>query len=252
MVKFVEESVEILDKIDGMEILKKIERAGRTCYKSEDLITNDSCMKFAEMILTRNHLSVIEHVSITVKFITGRGMTHELVRHRLASYSQESTRYCNYGKNKFGGEVTVIDQRNLIASTMLPKEHEKDGVKLVQVVDEFGEMSIKNFNDILEHASIGCEACEKVLHACSEWTESVEFSETKYLSMLKDGTRPEIARGVLPTDLKTEIVTTMNLREWRYVLGLRTAAVAHPNIRRLMKILHAQFKQKIPVLFDKV
>jgi thymidylate synthase (FAD) len=217
MVRYVEESVEILDKIDGMEILKKIERAGRTCYKSEDLITDDSCIKFAEMILGRNHLSVIEHVSVTVKFITCRGMTHELVRHRIASYSQESTRYCNYGKEKFGKEITVIDQ-------------------------------IKMFQEILHVKSIDLQFNEM----CAAWKRAIEQSEREYFTMIENGAHPELARGVLPNDLKTEIVTTMNLREWRYVLGLRTSPAAHPNIRELMKKLHEQFKQKIPILFDKL
>lgn len=73
-----------------------IEEAGRTCYKSEDRITEDSCVEFCKKIIKRGHLSVIEHVSMTVKFVVDRGVSHEIVRHRLASYSQESTRYCNY------------------------------------------------------------------------------------------------------------------------------------------------------------
>lgn len=78
--------------------LQLIEIAGRTCYKSEGKITNDSSLKFAEMILKRGHDSVLEHAVATMRFICDRGVTHEIVRHRLASYSQESTRYCNYGK----------------------------------------------------------------------------------------------------------------------------------------------------------
>lgn len=90
-----------------------IELAGRTCYKSEDKITDDSADKFVAMINKRGHVSVIEHASATFRIITDRGITHEIVRHRLASYSQESTRYCNYGKEKFGQEIAVVTPAGL-------------------------------------------------------------------------------------------------------------------------------------------
>ena len=106
--KIVEPSFEILDPIDGTSILQKIEWAGRTCYKSEDRITADSARGFIKRILNSGHHSVIEHATITVKLICDRGVSHELVRHRLASYSQESTRYANYSKDRFGKEITVI------------------------------------------------------------------------------------------------------------------------------------------------
>lgn len=98
-----------MTQINGDEIIKHIERCGRTCYKSEDKITGESAIKFVKGILKSGHLSVIEHFNITVKFICDRGVTHEIVRHRLASYSQESTRYCNYSSDKFNGELTFIE-----------------------------------------------------------------------------------------------------------------------------------------------
>lgn len=88
--------------------LQLIEKAGRTCYKSEDRITEDSAEKFVTMIQSYEHESVLEHANATFRMITDRGVTHEIVRHRIASYSQESTRYCNYSKDKFGNEITVI------------------------------------------------------------------------------------------------------------------------------------------------
>jgi thymidylate synthase (FAD) len=106
--KIVEPSVEILTDINGDEILKHIERVGRVCYKSEDKITDNSAKKFVEMIIKNGHEAVIEHFNITVKFITDRGISHEIVRHRIASYAQESTRYVNYSKDKFGSEITVV------------------------------------------------------------------------------------------------------------------------------------------------
>jgi thymidylate synthase (FAD) len=93
---------------DMSDLLQRIELAGRTCYKSEDRITDQSARDFVKRIMSSGHLSVIEHIFLTIKFIIDRGVSHELVRHRLASYSQESTRYANYSKNKFGNEITVI------------------------------------------------------------------------------------------------------------------------------------------------
>lgn len=106
--KIVEPSYTILENIDGDRVLKNIEQIGRVCYKSEDKITDSSARKFVANILKNGHESVIEHEKITVKFICDRGVSHEIVRHRIASYSQESTRYCNYTNDKFGSELTFI------------------------------------------------------------------------------------------------------------------------------------------------
>jgi len=206
MVKYVPQSHEILTAIDGNEVLKRIEEAGRICYKSEDMIAADSHIRFAKMIVGREHFSVIEHVNVTVKFVTNRGVTHELVRHRTASYSQESTRYCNYAKGKFDGEIAVIDQRDLFADPA--------------------------------HYKL--------------WKDAMAEAERAYMDLIEHGVSPQVARGVLPTDLKTEIIVTANLREWRHILELRTSEAAHPNIRALMKGLLADFKQKIPVIFDDI
>ena len=106
--KIVKASVEILTPINGEEILKHLELCSRTCYKSEDQITSESAKKFVVDLIKRGHGAMIEHFNISVKFICDRGVTHEIVRHRIASYAQESTRYCNYSKDKFGNEITVI------------------------------------------------------------------------------------------------------------------------------------------------
>lgn len=105
--KIINASTEILTPITGDEI-RRIEYAGRTCYKSEDKITDDSAKKFVENLIKRGHEAMLEHSSLSVKFICDRGVSHELVRHRLASFAQESTRYCNCSKDKFGKELTFI------------------------------------------------------------------------------------------------------------------------------------------------
>ena len=109
--KIIEPSVEFVTPmsiIPGIVIMKRIEEIGRVCYKSEDKITEDSYKKFIGNIIKRGHESVLEHCSVTMKFICDRGVSHEIVRHRIGSYSQESTRYCNYSNDKFGNEITVI------------------------------------------------------------------------------------------------------------------------------------------------
>lgn len=106
--KIIEASVELAQDLNPAEIMKHIERAGRVCYKSESNISDTSAEKFIANIIKSGHESVLEHVSITFKIICDRGVTHEIVRHRLASYSQESSRYCDYSGNKFDGEVTFI------------------------------------------------------------------------------------------------------------------------------------------------
>src|SRR5690606_1047267 len=102
---------------DGLDVIKKLERCGRICYKSEDKITDESAYKFIKNIIKRGHESVLEHFSFSVKFICDRGVSHEIVRHRIASYSQESTRYCNYSKDQFNGEITVIEPCFLVPGT---------------------------------------------------------------------------------------------------------------------------------------
>ncbi|MBQ6461060.1 FAD-dependent thymidylate synthase [Candidatus Saccharibacteria bacterium] len=106
--KIINPDFEVLDEIDGVKMLQKIESAGRTCYKSESKITPDSAKKFVANIIRNGHESVIEHEKVSVRIICDRGVTHEIVRHRIASYSQESTRYCNYCNDKFGNELTFI------------------------------------------------------------------------------------------------------------------------------------------------
>lgn len=192
--------------IDGVSILQSIELAGRTCYKSEDKITANSAASFIERIIASGHHSVIEHINITVKFICDRGVTHELVRHRLASYSQESTRYANYSKDKFGKEITVIK----------PPFWSEDSSEY------------------------------------AEWRKAMEYAERSYMRLIGIGARPEQARSVLPNSLKTEIVMTCNIREWRHVLNLRCSKEAHPQIREIMLPLLSELHDKVPVVFDDI
>lgn len=107
--KIIKPSVELLNPPTYAELLCRIEAAGRTCYKSESRINYNSAEPFVRNIIKRGHEAVLEHGSLTIRFICDRGVSHEIVRHRLAAYCQESTRYCNYAKGDFGGEITVIE-----------------------------------------------------------------------------------------------------------------------------------------------
>ena len=204
--KIIESSVELVDDFDTVAIMKKIERAGRVCYKSEGSIKDDSAEKFIRGIIKRGHESVIEHASVSFKIICDRGITHELVRHRLASYSQESSRYCDYSAGKFGGELTFIKPC-------------------------FWREEDKNFQ---------------------LWKESMELAEKNYLALRANGARPEEARSILPNSLKTEIFVTMNLRELRHFLKLRTAKAAHPQMREVALKIYQILVEKLPAVFDDI
>ena len=214
----VKPSFEIMEVMGGdftkFEPLELIERAGRTCYKSEDKITKESNKKFVQSILKRGHESVIEHSAMTVKFICDRGVTHELVRHRLCAFSQESTRYCNYK----GGVTFVIPPWCYIQ-----EGNYELGAKL-----------------------IGEEPAE------DQWFAHMMLSEQAYINLLSKGWTPQQARSVLPNSLKTEIIVTANFREWRHIFRLRCSKAAHPQMREIMIPLLEKCKELIPVIFDDV
>lgn len=192
--------------------LELIELAGRTCYKSEDKITDGSAKKFTKMVIERGHHSVIEHVNVTVKFICDRGVSHEIVRHRLAAYSQESTRYCNYK-----GGVTFV----------IPPWVDIEEGKYTFVTTEQG---VSRFD--------------------WTWYRSILEAERNYQDLLSAKWSPQQARSVLPNSLKTEIVMTANVREWRHIFNLRCSKAAHPQMRELMIPLQAEMRKLIPVIFD--
>lgn len=209
----VKPEIEIMDMPEYLYILKKIEKAGRVCYKSEDKIDSNSAERFIGSIIKSGHESVIEHQSISVKVICDRGISHEIVRHRIASYSQESTRYCNYSKEKFQNQISIIDISTGFSYDM---NNQKDRNKY------------------------------KI------WHEAMEAAEKYYFQMLEAGASPQEARAILPTSLKTELVMTMNIREWRHFLKLRLGNGAHPQIKEISRLILMEFKQKLPVFFQDV
>ena len=214
--KIIKPSYEILTPISdgGIKELQHIEKIGRVCYKSEDRITDDgeSAKKFVKMLINNGHEAMIEHSSLSVKFVVDRGVSHELVRHRIASFAQESTRYCNYSKDKFGNEITVI----------LPC---------------FFDTGMGILSNSLVY---------------QEWKLACECAEERYFNLLKMGASPEEARTVLPNSLKTEITVTANYREWRNFFKLRTAEASHPQMREITIPLLKEIKTRIPIIVDDI
>ncbi|MCC8043877.1 MAG: FAD-dependent thymidylate synthase [Clostridiales bacterium] len=204
--KIIPAKVEFITPIDGNVVMKRLEECGRVCYKSEDKITEDSAEKFLRGVIRRGHESVLEHCFFTVRFTVDRGISHELVRHRIASFSQESTRYCNYSKDGFGNEITVIKPCFLQEDTL----------------------------------------------GYAIWESTCEHTEKSYFDMLGCGCTPQEARSVLPNSLKTEVVMTCNIREWRHFLLLRCSKTAHSQMREVATQLLEMVMKEMPVLFEDI
>lgn len=242
--KIIDQRHEIISLPDN--ILHTIEAAARTCYKSEDKIgctysgssesikrscaghkleKNGVCkdtdceyhssQKIVKMLINRHHDAMLEFGEIIVRFVTNRGVTHELVRHRIGvSYAQKSTRYIRYdGNMEFIRPVWLC--------------HELCG-------DWEGDFP-KNLS---ESEYIFFNSCVS--------------AEINYSQLLKQNWRPEMAREVLPNSLETEIMVKTNIREWRHILNLRCSKKAHPQIRALMLPLLAELKERVPVVFDDI
>lgn len=204
--KIIEPSVELVNPVSEKTAMLHLEMCGRVCYKSEDKTDDDSAKTFLRNIVKRGHEAVLEHINVTAKFICDRGVSHELVRHRLASYCQESTRYCNYSNEKFGRAITVIEPSYL---------HGNPDAYMV-------------------------------------WQGACNLAECAYFTLLDLGHTPQEARAVLPNSLKTEVMMTANIREWRHFLKLRCATAAHPQMREVaIKALDALYEQ-YPVLFEDI
>ncbi len=212
--KLVKPSANIIMSTKDMETF--IERAGRVCYKSEGKITDSSFRGFIAGRVAQGHESIIEHGNATVRFIVDRGVSHELVRHRLASFSQESTRYCDYNKGVV--EFVIPPWTNILS----------------------GEYDVP---DDLERTAINPS------HEEQYWFDSMLNAERSYKVLRQHGWTPQQARSVLPNSLKTEVIMTANMREWRHVFKMRTSMAAHEQMREVMDKLLGDMKRAWPSLF---
>jgi thymidylate synthase (FAD) len=215
--RIVKPQSQILQMPNYSDSLRLVEFAGRTCYKSIAGEKDEDAETFIRGIIKKGHLSVIEHAGASVHFIMDRGITHEIVRHRLCSFSQESTRYCNYSKKKFDKEITVIESL---------------------------------FHTIQSNDS--AEVIRAKKRRRKSWVKGMEAAESYYFEQLELGASAQEARGLLPVDLKAEIVVTCNFRQWREVFTQRISKFAHPKMRQLMCPLLEEFKDMQPVFFEGV
>lgn len=271
--KFIDPSFDILTDISsgGIKELKHIERCGRISYRSEDKITEDgeSAKKFVTMLIKNGHESVLEHGSLTVEFTVDRAIANELVRHRLASFTQESTRYNNYSKDKFGGDVTYILPLYLKRGSILFRNLEED----LKADEEFQKLlndpESKWSPTVFDYINFkygGCGGMNKnswddickfynymslADYSSMSYRASVGRLEEKTLTYNVEST-PEEARWMLPLGLATKIVVTANYREWRHIFKLRCEKHAHPEMRRIMCALWLVLDTKIPVIFEDI
>ena len=201
----------IFEKGDNEKnMLHNLEKIARTCYKSEDKMTEGSAQRLIKNLFNRNHMAIMEHEYITYRIICDRGVTHEIVRHRIANYAQESTRYVNYSSDKYNSEINVID----IATGF--------------------NYNLKDEKD-----------CKKY----DEWMKAMEDAEAHYMKLIELGATPQEARSVLPNSTKTEIVVTMNIREWLHFLKLRTDKAAHPQMREVANMIKDDLLVRYPFIF---
>lgn len=189
------------DRTEGIDMLREIEALARISHRAEDKQTLDSWERFIKaVVVDKGDWSVCEHLVVTVIARVDRGVSHEWVRHRIGSYTQESTRFVNYQKK--GNCLEFIK----------PVELEKTAI----------------------------------------WETGLEQAENAYFTMLNMGVRPQEARSVLPNALATTIAVTYNLRSWRQFFLMRTSRETHPDFRCITIPLLAEFKKRIPLLYDDI
>ena len=218
------------------DILKEITECGHVAYQSEQLVTDESAERFVRRLIRDGHESVLEHVSMRVKFTVDRGFSHELVRHRLASFTQSSTRFCNYSQDRFGNEITVIEP---VFFRDIP-DYKKD----LLLLDHDTVASIPEGMEVTDHDK-----------AYVNWRHTCSLAEAGYFKLLDLGLKPEEARTVLPNSLKTDVIMTTNLREMRHILDLRAAGSTgkpHPQMLEIMVPLLNELRLKLPALFEDI
>ena len=220
-INVVDSAFKFLNAPDYNTMLDTVETAYRNCYKSEN--NKDTVETFIKTKLNAGHESPIEHCVISVIMTVDRGVSHELVRHRIASYSQSSTRYCNYSKDKFGHCVTYVKP------TFLSD-------------DVIGEWNCSNFNK-----EFGGYVSNEGF-----FVESCLSNADDYFSALKMNWKPEQARVFLMNALATDVVVTMNIRSWRHFFELRalgTTGRPHPDMFKISKDMLISFAKEYPVFF---
>lgn len=209
-----------VENFEPLKIMRNIEKACRTCYRSEDKISDDSYKNLLKNCINRGHESVLEHEKITIRMICDIGVYKDLTRHRFASFSIESTRYCNYGKDKFDNEIKFIEPVFYTPET------------------------IESYTNDADKAN-----CLKTQY----WKRCMEIIEEHYMDMLENTkATPDELRMLLPHSTAAQVTMTANIREWKHILSLRAQKMTHPAVQQLMIPLLLLFKQEMPEIFDTV
>lgn len=215
--KIISPKIEI-EKYNGIDIMKKIERNCRICYRSEGLITDDSYKKLLKNCINRGHESILEHEKISIRMTCDLGVYKDLTRHRAGTaFSIESTRYCGYQKDKFGGELTFIEPL------------------FFESISEDEEGPITKNQQLTMY-----------------WYDAMDAIENSYLGMASSGAIPDEMRMILPHSIAAQVGMTCNIREWKHILSLRATKMAHPSIQQLMIPLLLNFKENMPEIFDTI
>jgi len=211
------------------DALCAIEWCARISHRSEDGQKEESWRRFIQnVVLEHGDWSVVEHVSATVDMTVDRGVTHEWVRHRLFSFTQESTRFVNY-------------EKKMPPSFIYPKpevecEHCLEGNEPTTGTTP------------MHYYSAGAQNCAYE----STWLYAIDQAERSYRELIKSGWRPQEARSVFPNALASRIITTGNLRNWRHAFIMRTTQEAHPQMRQVMIPLLVEFQRTFPLLFNDI
>lgn len=201
---------------EGIHKLRRVEYYARVSHASEDKQTENSYDRFLRsVVLQHGDWSVTKHEKVTCEFLVDRGITHEIVRHRIGSYTQESTRFVNYQKR--GGEAKFVTPPEL--SIEFDRSYR----------DKTGEDSL-----------------------FESWNTAVTWAEKSYMDMVNAGVKPQIARSVFPNALASKIIVTYNLRSWRHFFIMRTSTEAHPQMRQVVDPLLAAFQANIPILYEDI
>ena len=216
--------------------LSRIEYAARVSHRSEEN-AGDNAEKFIRaVVLQHGDWSVTEHVSASVEFLVDRGITHEIVRHRLAAYTQESTRFVNYAKKmppSFVYPKPDVECLHCLAGD----EPSRRGANLGSA-----------WSHLLDNQSGSADMCSYD----AAWLDAMRDSEDAYRSLLIQGWRPQEARSVFPSALSSKIIVTYNLRVWRHFFLMRTSKEAHPQMRQVVIPLLAEFQRLVPVLYEDI
>lgn len=222
--------------------LEWIEYAARVSHRSEDESGLKTEAFLRAVVLKHGDWSVVEHVSVSAEFLVDRGITHEIVRHRIASYTQESTRFVNYAKK-------------MPPSFIYPKPEVWCDLCAANDCADHSFYPHKERGWVYEHAIAGGTEHGGTQYACAydgDWLQGIYEAESAYKRLLSKGWRPQEARSVFPNALASKIIVTMNLRSWRHFFLMRTTKEAHPQMRQVTIPLLAEFQKFVPVLYEDI